>query len=262
MIKAVILCGGKGTRIRDVSDVIPKPMLSIGGRPILWHIMKIYAAHGITDFVLCLGYKGWLIKEFFLQYRAMTSDVTVQLGPDQSVAFHGDSDESGWTITLADTGEEAETGARVWNARPYLEDSERFCLTYGDGVADIDMHSLLDAHEQSGAVGMLTGVRPSGRFGEMAFEGDRITSFNEKPNAVDGYINGGFMVFNTRNALTYFREGDDLNLEREVLPAMVKNNELSVFRHDGFWQCMDTLREYSLLNEWWSSGNAPWKCWA
>lgn len=245
-----------------MSDVMPKPMLSIGNRPILWHIMKIYAEQGIKDFVLCLGYKGWLIKEFFLQYRAMISDVTVQLGKEHSVQFHGDTEEADWKVTLADTGEEAQTGARVWNARQYLEGTDRFCLTYGDGVADIDLQALLRAHEESNAVGMLTGVRPSGRFGEMAFEGDRITSFNEKPNAMDGYINGGFMVFKTAGALPYFREGDDLNLEREVLPKMVKDDQLAVYRHDGFWQCMDTLREYTLLNEWWSAGSAPWKCWA
>lgn len=258
-MKAVILCGGQGTRIRDVSEIIPKPMLSIGSRPILWHIMKTYASYGIKDFVLCLGYKGWVIKEFFLQYKAMTSDLTVQLGEHGQVTFHGETEEADWRVTLADTGELAETGARVWNAKRYIEDSERFCLTYGDGVADIDMSALIDSHEEQGKAGTLTGVRPAGRFGELEFDGPLVTNFNEKPNAPGGYINGGFMVFETARALPYFREGDDLNLELEVLPKMVADGELAVYRHDGFWQCMDTFREYRLLNEMWKRGEAPWK---
>jgi glucose-1-phosphate cytidylyltransferase len=260
-MKAVILCGGQGTRIRDVSEVIPKPMLRIGNRPILWHIMKIYAAHGIRDFVLCLGYKGWAIKEFFLQYKAMTSDVTVQLGRHNEVEFHHESEEDDWRVTLADTGDDAETGARVWNARKYLADTEQFCLTYGDGVADVDVKALVEEHNRSGRVATLTGVRPAGRFGEMEFEEDRVTSFNEKPNALGGYINGGFMVMQTEEALKYFRPGNDLNLEREVLPKMVADGELSVYRHDGFWQCMDTMREYRLLNGLWGEEKAAWKIW-
>ena len=260
-MKAVILCGGQGTRIRDASDVIPKPMLSIGGRPILWHIMKIYAHAGVKEFVLCLGYKGWVIKEFFLQYRAMMSDVTVSLGSESAVEFHGDSGEADWKVTLVDTGEQAETGARVWNARKHIEGSERFCLTYGDGVADVNLKNLLQSHEASGKIGMLTGVRPAGRFGELEFDGDAVKSFNEKPNATGGRINGGFMVFNTAKALGYFRDGADLNLEREVLPNMVKDDQLGLCPHDGFWQCMDTLREYKLLNDLWDSNESPWKVW-
>jgi len=260
-IKVVILCGGRGTRIRDVSEVIPKPMLPIGRRPILWHIMKIYARYGLRDFVLCLGYKGWVIKEFFLEYKAMTQDVTVELGRHGQVEFHGRSDEDDWRVTLVDTGENAETGARIWNARSYIEKSPRFCLTYGDGVGDVDLASLLKEHAASKLTGMLTGVRPAGRFGELQFEGSLVRSFNEKPNAPGAYINGGFMVFNTAEALEYFRPGDDLNLEREVLPRMVSDGRLGVFRHDGFWQCMDTLREYRLLNDMWAAGDAPWKIW-
>jgi len=262
VIKAVILCGGQGTRIRDVSDVVPKPMLPIGGKPILWHIMKAYAHHGITDFVLCLGYRGWAIKEFFLQYLAMTSDVTVELGSPTTVEYHGRLAEAGWRITLADTGEQAQTGARVWGVRPYLEDTDRFCLTYGDGVADVNVRALLDAHEKAGTAGLLCGVRPSGRFGEIEFDGCLVNRFHEKPNAAAGYINGGFMVFDTKRAWPYFRPGQDLNLEQEVLPKMVKDRELAVFQHNGFWQCLDTLREFNLLNEIWESGNAPWKVWS
>lgn len=261
MIKAVILCGGQGTRIRDVSEAVPKPMLPIGGRPILWHIMKIYARYGIRDFVLCLGYKGWTIKEYFLNYHAVTSDLTLELGKAGSIQFHDPSPEEGWRITLAETGESAQTGARVWNARKYLEDTERFCLTYGDGVADIDIRALLDAHRDSGRVGMLSGVRPAGRFGEITCENGLVRHFHEKPNTSAGTINGGFMVFDTQRALQYFRPGDDLNLEQEVLPKMVRDNQLAVFEHRGFWQCMDTLREFNLLNELWAKGQAPWKVW-
>ncbi|MCB1069216.1 MAG: glucose-1-phosphate cytidylyltransferase [Kiritimatiellae bacterium] len=261
-MKAVILCGGQGTRIRDVSDVVPKPMLAIGGRPILWHIMKGYAAHGIRDFVLCLGYKGWVIKEFFLQYKAMTHDLTVQLGEHGNIVFHGESEESDWTVTLADTGEASQTGARIWNARRYLEDCDRFCMTYGDGVANVDVSALVAFHAASGKAATLTGVRPAGRFGEIDYEADgTIRNFNEKPNAAGGYINGGFMVFETEKALSYFRPGQDLNLEQEVLPKMVKDGQLGAFHHDGFWQCMDTLREYTMLNEMWAKGEAPWRVW-
>ena len=212
-MKAVILCGGQGTRIRDVSEVVPKPMLPIGGRPVLWHIMKLYARHGIQEFVLCLGYKGWVIKEFFLQYKAMMSDVTVNLGEHGKIEFHGEMEESGWKVTLVDTGEKAQTGARLWNARRYLGEAEHICMTYGDGVADVRIDQLIETHRQRGRVGTLTGVRPAGRFGEIDCEADgQIKNFNEKPNATGGYINGGFMVFNTSKLLSYLRPGEDLNL--------------------------------------------------
>jgi len=212
-MKAVILCGGQGTRIRDVSEIVPKPMLPIGNRPILWHIMKMLSGHGIKDFVLCLGYKGWVIKDYFLQYRAMTSDLTIEMGNGGQVVYYDEPEEADWRITLVDTTEDAETGARVWNVRQHLEDTERFLLTYGDGIADIDVAALLQVHTESQRVAILTGVRPSGRFGEMEFDGSRVTSFNEKPNALGGYINGGFMLFKTQSAWPYFRAGVDLNLE-------------------------------------------------
>ena len=260
-MKAVILCGGQGTRIRDASEVLPKPLLPIGNYPILWHIMKIYAHAGITDFVLCLGYKGWHIKQFFLEYKAMTSDFTIQLGNHDQIAYHTASDEADWRVTLADTGLNTQTGARVWNVRRHLSDCDRFCLTYGDGVADVDIRNLLAAHAHSNAVCMLTGVRPSGRFGELQLNGTTVTSFHEKPNATTGSINGGFMVFDAARAWSYFREGEDLNLEQDVLPAMVADRQLAVYEHPGFWQCMDTLREYMLLNELWKRAEAPWKVW-
>ena len=259
--KAVILCGGQGTRIRDVSEVIPKPMLSIGGRPILWHIMKGYAHFGIEDFVLCLGYKGWIIKEFFLQYNSMINDFTVTLGNHQEIEFHSKPEEANWRITLADTGEAAQTGARILKARRYLEDCDRFCVTYGDGVSDVDHNRLLREQERIGTVGLVTGVRPLGRFGELDYEGDIVKTFAEKPDAVGGYINGGFMVFDSSRAFSYFRPGDDLNLEREVLPRMAADGELAIYRHDSFWQCMDTPREYDLLNDIWNSRNVHWKVW-
>ena len=205
--------------------------------------------------------RGGLLKSFFLQYRAMVSDVTVHLGREEQVEFHGSTDEADWRVTLVDTGEKAETGARVWNARRYLEDTEHFCLTYGDGVGDVDITTLLEEHAASDKVAMLTGVRPEGRFGELDIAGDLVEHFNEKPNALSGYINGGFMVFDTKAALPYFRAGNDLNLEREVLPAMVRDRQLAVHQHNGFWQCMDTMREYKLLNDMWASGQASWKTW-
>ncbi len=260
-MKAVILCGGQGTRIRDVSEVVPKPMLPIGNYPILWHIMKIYAHAGITDFVLCLGYKGWQVKEFFLEYKAMTSDFTIQLGNHNRIDFHNGSDEAHWRVTLVDTGLHAQTGARLWNAREYLRDTDRFCLTYGDGVANVDVRGLLAAHARSEKIGMLTGVRPAGRFGELELDGNVVTSFHEKPNAGAGCINGGFMVFDAERVWPYLHEGEDLNLEQEVLPAMVADQQLAMYEHQGFWQCMDTLREYTLLNELWKNREAPWKVW-
>jgi glucose-1-phosphate cytidylyltransferase len=191
----------------------------------------------------------------------MTCDVTIDMAHPERVTYHGQVEENDWRITLADTGECAETGARVWKARRYFEDDEQFCLTYGDGVADLNLNKLRQQHEHSGMTGTLSGVRPAGRFGELEFDGSQVVRFNEKPNALGGYINGGYMVFNTHDALSYFRDGEDLNLEREVLPAMVKKGVLGVYKHDGFWQCMDTRREHDLLNDEWRKGTAPWKVW-
>ncbi len=260
-IKVVILCGGRGTRLGAETETRPKPMIEIGNRPMLWHIMKIYAHYGLKDFVLCLGYQGWIIKEFFLNYAAKVSDITLTLGEKNFTNFHAFNDVADWKITLVETGEASQTGARVWNARKYLEDCDRFSLTYGDGVADIDIQALLDTHRKSGLCATITGVHPTGRFGEMEIKGNLISEFNEKPNVSMGLINGGFMVFNSTALKKYFRAGDDLILEDEVLGKMVKDKQLGVYQHNGFWHCIDTPREYGILNEMWKNNKAKWKIW-
>ena len=260
-MKVVILCGGRGSRIRDVSELIPKPMLPIGGMPILWHIMKGYAEHGITDFVLCLGYKGWVIKEFFLNYRAMISDFTLTLGDLSSIDFHGRAAESDWKVTLADTGEETYTGGRLAAVRPYLQGEDHFCLTYGDGLADVDIGALVRKHQDSGLTGTLTGVKVAGRFGEMNIKNDRVIQFNEKPARLAGKISGGFMVFDNSRIWDHLQDRPDIWLEREPIESLTAAGQLGVYSHHGFWQCMDTPREFDRLNELWNDGDAPWKIW-
>jgi glucose-1-phosphate cytidylyltransferase len=260
-LKAVILCGGQGTRIRDASEVLPKPMLPIGGRPILWHIMKIYSAHGIDEFVLCLGYKGWLIKEFFLNYRVMTSDLTVDLGASTKITIENTRAIEGWRITLAETGESTMTGGRIAAIRRYVENEDVFCLTYGDGVADVDIAALLEFHRRHGKVATVTAVRPPGRFGEMRIDGGAVTEFNEKPQATEGFINGGFLVCDARRIWDYVGEDPQTVFEREPLQRLAREKQLVAYPHLGFWQPMDTLREYNLLDALWSSGKAPWKVW-
>ena len=261
-MKAVILAGGKGTRLADETFALPKPMIEIGGKPILWHIMKIYSYHGIKDFVICLGHKGWVIKEFFLHYRAKISDFTVTLGDEQSVQFHNPSGEEDWRVTLVETGEQAQTGTRIWNARRYLEGEEMFAVTYGDGVGDIDIQALIETHRQSGLIGTVTAVRPAGRFGEIEVQDHLITEFNEKPNVGSGYINGGFMLFDAKRIWPFFKNGEDMALEIGVLPEVVRQKQLGIFKHTGFWQCIDTYREYTMLNRMWDEGKAAWKIWA
>lgn len=261
-MKAVILCGGQGTRIRDVSEVLPKPMLPIGERPIVWHIMKGFASHGVKDFVLCLGYKGWLIKEFFLNYHAMTTNVTVKLGTSGVTQIDGSHDEEDWTVTLAETGLDTMTGGRVSAVRPYVDQDATFLLTYGDGVADVDIQALLKFHAEHGKVATVTAVRPPGRFGELQIDDRaRVSEFNEKPQTSEGYINGGFFVFDARRIWKYLGTDRNTVLERDPLRALSRDGELVAFRHNGFWQPMDTFREYSLLNDLWSQGRAPWKSW-
>jgi glucose-1-phosphate cytidylyltransferase len=260
-VKAVILCGGQGTRIREASEAMPKPMLPIGGKPIVWHIMKMYAAHGVTDFVLCLGYKGWDIKEFFLNYRAMMNDVTVRLGRHHAVEIVGGGSEENWNVTLAETGEDTMTGGRVAAIRKYVEDDELFCLTYGDGVSDVDIGQLLAFHRAHGKTASVTAVRPPGRFGEMRLNGAAVSEFNEKPQTTEGFINGGFFVCDAQRIWDYLPYQHKLTLEQEPLRQLSEKNELQAFRHTGFWQPMDTMREYLLLNELWNSGKAPWKTW-
>ena len=260
-MKVVILCGGRGSRIRDASEVLPKPMLPIGGKPILWHIMKLYAHHGFDEFVLCLGYRGWVIKEFFLNYAAMTSDVVVQLGPRRSVTIADDRSEERWNVTLAETGESTGTAGRVATIRRYVEESDLFLLTYGDGVADVDLKALVDFHRAHGRIATVTAVRPPGRFGELGLAGEQVREFNEKPQASGGFINGGFFVCDARRIWDYIGSDPMGALELEPMQRLSADGELVAFRHQGFWQPMDTLREYTMLNEMWDGGRAPWRVW-
>jgi glucose-1-phosphate cytidylyltransferase len=261
-MKTVILCGGQGTRIRGVADNLPKPMIPIGELPILWHIMKTYAQAGHSEFVLCLGYKSDVIKEFFLNYDAFTADFTIQLGRDKKIELHGESDASDWRVTLAETGASAMTGARIRKIKRYVAGEDDFMITYGDGLADIDFGALVDFHKSHGKIMTVTGVRPPGRFGELdTDEAGRITEFNEKPQATGGWISGGFFV--CRKELFDYLDGrDDLVFEQGPMRKLVADGQMMVYRHDGFWQCMDTFRDFELLNRVWSEGAAPWKSWS
>jgi glucose-1-phosphate cytidylyltransferase len=260
-MKVVILAGGLGTRIRDVAEDIPKPMIPIGPFPIVWHIMKHFASYGHSQFVLCLGYRGNVIREFFLNYEAYTRDVTLELGNSSAPAFHNHHAESDWKVTLADTGLRAMTGARVARIVPYIGDDENFFLTYGDGVGDVDLEALLEFHKRHGKVLTVTGVRPPGRFGEL--RGDPsglVTEFNEKPQATGGRISGGFFVAN-RRLFDYLGSEEDLVFEKEPMRKLVREGNLMVYEHDGFWQPMDTSREYQVLNSLYEKGEAPWVRW-
>ncbi|HOW43021.1 MAG TPA: glucose-1-phosphate cytidylyltransferase [Candidatus Omnitrophota bacterium] len=257
--KVVILCGGRGTRLSEETELRPKPLIEIGGRPILWHIMKTYAAYGFTDFVLCLGYKGEMIKEYFLNYEAMNNDCTITLGKKNSIEFHTDHLENGWSITLVDTGLDTMTGSRVKKIEPYI-DSDCFMLTYGDGVADVNVKDLLAFHRARKKIGTVTGVHPSSRFGELIIDGGKVISFSEKPQTTNGFINGGFFIFKKR-IFDYIGKGDQVYLEREPLEQLASDGQLAVYLHEGFWQCMDTRRELDLLNRLWDEGKAPWKVW-
>ena len=260
-MKVVILCGGQGTRIRDVSETIPKAMVPVGSQPIIWHIMKSYAAAGHTDFILCLGHLGRVIKEFFLNYRAFTNDVTLTLGREAAVEYHDGDIDGDWRVTLADTGLEALTGARVKRIAQYLDGEEDFMLTYGDGVSDVDMNSLLDFHKAHGKVMTITGVRPPGRFGELeSDDSGLISEFNEKPQTGSGRISGGFFVCK-KELFDYLDDREDLTLEKEPMRALVADGQMMLYKHDGFWQCMDTPRDYKLLNGLWDADTAPWRTW-
>ena len=261
-MKTVILCGGMGTRIRDASENLPKPLLPIGSRPILWHIMKGYAHHGFKDFVLCLGHKGWLLKEFFLNYRSMSSDLLVTLGTQGTTEFLGSPLGEDWRVLLADTGEATMTGGRLAAVRKYVEDDDLVMLTYGDGVANIDLKQLVAFHRAHGKIATVTAVRPPGRFGELSLTQGSVTEFSEKPQAAGGLINGGFFVFDAQRIWDYVKSEPGCVLEGEPMRALVRNKQLAAFEHTGFWQPMDTLREFNLLNDLWSSGRAPWKVWA
>ena len=259
-MKVVILCGGLGTRLREETEFIPKPMVEIGGRPIIWHIMKSYAYYGYKDFILCLGYKGEIIKDYFLNYEAMNNDFTIRLGNPSKIDFNSNHAEDGWNITLADTGEQAMTGSRIKQIEKYVKNDEEFMVTYGDGLADIDLNKLLSIHRKQKKIGTLTGVRPLSRFGEVIENRGVVKDFVEKPQSSKGYINGGFFVFN-RKFFRYLSENYGCTLEREPLEKLTKEKELAIYPHKGFWQCMDTYRDYKYLKEMWESDKAPWKIW-
>ncbi len=255
-MKVVILAGGYGTRIRDVADDIPKPMIPIGPYPILWHIMKSYAYFGHKEFIVCLGYKGQVIKDFFLNYEAYTRDFTISFGSG-AVVYHNNHDESDWKVTLADTGIRSMTGTRISRIRDYVG-NEDFMLTYGDGVSDVNMEHLLAFHKSHGKILTVTGVRPPGRFGEMVGDaGGQVIEFNEKPQASAGRISGGFFVASPR-LFDYLDDREDLVFEQGPIRQLVKEQQLMMFEHDGFWQPMDTSREYKLLNSLYEEGDAPW----
>jgi len=258
-MKAVILAGGRGTRISEESTMRPKPMIEIGGKPILWHIMKIYSAAGVNDFVICLGYKGYMIKEYFANYFLHTSDVTFDVSKN-TMEVHAKKAEP-WRVTLVDTGIETMTGGRIKRVAPYI-DGEDFCLTYGDGVSDVDLTALLDFHRRHGNAATVTAVQPQGRFGSVRVEGEDgvVTGFEEKPRGDGRWINAGFFVLSPK-VLDYV-EGDATIWERAPLEALASDGELHAFRHEGFWHAMDTMRDRAHLEELWSSGNAPWKVWS
>ena len=255
-MKCVILAGGRGTRIAEETSVRPKPLIEVGGRPILWHIMKIYAAHGITDFIVCAGYKGYLIKEYFVNYHLHASDVTVDLATN-ALTIHQTVAEP-WRVTVVDTGEETLTGGRLRRVRRYVGD-ETFCFTYGDGVSDVDVSAVVEQHRRDGATATLTAVQPPGRYGAVDLRGTRVDRFREKPRGDDAWINGGYFVLEP--AVFDLISGDDTSFEAEPLQALAARGELGAYRHDGFWQPLDTLRDKLTLEDLWERGRAPWRTW-
>jgi glucose-1-phosphate cytidylyltransferase len=255
-MKAVLLAGGLGTRLSEETAVRPKPMVEIGGKPVLWHILKSYSHHGINDFVICLGYKGYMVKEFFANYFLHTSDVTFDFRDNGMQVHHRHAEP--WRVTLVDTGEHTQTGGRLKRAAEYLDD-ETFCFTYGDGLSNVDVGSQLAFHRERGTLATVCAVQPPGRFGALDIEGNRILRFTEKPQGDGTWINGGFFVLEPR-ALDYI-EGDATIWERGPLEMLAHDGELSAFTHNGFWQPMDTLRDKIRLEELWDSGSAPWKLW-
>lgn len=257
-MKAVILAGGLGTRISEETHIKPKPMIEIGGKPILWHILKMYSYHNINDFIICCGYKGYVIKEYFANYFLHMSDVTFDMGLN-SMQVHQRHAEP-WRVTLVDTGEGTMTGGRLKRVAPYLHDDEAFCFTYGDGVSDVSITDLIAFHRAHGLLATLTATTPPGRFGALDIHADqRITTFKEKPKGDGGMINGGFFVLSPR--VISLLKDDQTVWEREPLETLAKSNQLKAFKHEGFWQPMDTLRDKTLLEDLWQSGKAPWKVW-
>lgn len=256
-MKVVILAGGLGTRMAEETEYRPKPMVEIGSRPILWHIMKIYSAHGLNDFIICLGYKGYMIKEYFAHYFLHMSDVTFDM-ENNSMEIHEKKAEP-WRVTLVDTGFETQTGGRLKRVRKYLDHNDDFCFTYGDGVSDVNIRDLISFHQKEGTLATLTAVSPPGRFGALDLEKSRIVSFREKPLGDGGKISGGFFVLSPR--VIDYLAGDHTVWERDPLEKLAQEGEVAAYVHDGFWQCMDTLRDKIRLEELWTDGKAPWKVW-
>ena len=256
-MKAVILAGGFGTRLSEETQLRPKPMVEIGGRPILWHIMNIYAAFGIDEFIIALGYKGALIKEYFLNFYAINNDITIDLSDGKTIIHDGK--QPNWKIHLVDTGLQTQTGGRLKRLKNWLDKNETFMFTYGDGVADIDIEALLKFHKAHGKLATVTSVHTPARFGRIAFDGNRVTQFYEKPQAIEGLINGGYFVLHPK--VIDYVEDDETIWERIPIERLAQDGQLMGFRHNGFWSCMDTLKEKNFLEDLWSSGKAPWKVW-
>jgi glucose-1-phosphate cytidylyltransferase len=256
-VKAVILAGGFGSRLSEETAVRPKPMVEIGGKPMLWHIMKIYAAHGIEDFVICLGYKGYLIKEYFANYYLHTCDVSFDLAKGDMEVHRSETEP--WRVTLVDTGEQTMTGGRLQRVLPYVGE-EDFCFTYGDGVADVDITALIAFHREQGAKATVTAVQPPGRFGALDVDGAHVREFEEKPRGDGAWTNGGFFVLSPE--IGGYLGGEQTVWEQEPMRSLARDGELACYRHEGFWQAMDTLRDRNQLDQLWSSGKAPWRTWA
>jgi glucose-1-phosphate cytidylyltransferase len=257
-MKTVILCGGQGTRLREETEFRPKPLVEIGSKPVLWHIMKLYAHHGFSDFTLCLGYRGNMIKEYFLNYEAMNNDFTICLGAKAHTIFHDAHQEQDFRVTLADTGQETMTGGRIKRIQKYI-DGDTFLATYGDGLSDVNIPGLLAFHKSHGKIATITTVRPYSRFGILQTDsGGQVTAFSEKPQ-LDGWASAGFLVFD--NKIFEYLDGDDCTLEREPMERLAAEGQLMAYRHNGFFYAMDTYREYLYLNDLWNSGKAPWKIW-
>jgi glucose-1-phosphate cytidylyltransferase len=256
-MKAVILAGGFGSRLAEETTRRPKPMVEIGGKPILWHIMNIFGAHGIDEFVIALGYKAEVVKQYFLNYYAVHSDLTIDLATGRQTIYDGRRPD--WRVHLVDTGYATMTGGRVKRLRNWIGDDETVLLTYGDGVSDVNITGLIDFHNRHGRLATVTTVKPPGRFGRIGFDGDQVTTFLEKPEDSEGWINGGFFVLNA--ATLDYIDGDDTVWEREPIERLARDGQLMAYRHSGFWSCMDTLKERDMLEELWASGEAPWKTW-
>jgi glucose-1-phosphate cytidylyltransferase len=256
-MKTVLLAGGLGTRLREETDIKPKPMVMIGNRPLIWHIMQSYAFYGHSDFVICAGYKGEVIKNYFLNFPSNVSDFTIKLNPFSSATYHNTLQEENWQVTISDTGEKTMTGGRLFKIRKYIQDDIFFC-TYGDGLSDVNINSLLDFHKRHGKIATITAIRPISRFGVLELSNsNRVSEFREKPQ-MDSWVNAGFFVFN-KKVFDYL--DDDSILENQPMIELAKSNQLVAYRHNGYWQPMDTFREFSILNELWLSGTAPWKVW-